>query len=374
MQTFPTIYKKDSKGKLREWRMEVDGDQYRTVSGLADGQQVTSAWKKAKPKNIGKVNATTGEEQAIAEVEALYTKRLTREYHERVEDIDIKRFFKPMLATKWQDRLSKVKYSEGVYTQPKLDGVRCLAKITKDGLFSREGKKFVSVPHISKELETFFQQNPDAVLDGELYNHNLKDDFDEIISLVKKTKPTAEDLIASEKMVEYHVYDYPSLGTCKFSDRYKALLDLFALHNFNSIVLVDTKEVSSEAEVNVQHEKYLEAGYEGTMIRLDQPYQQKRSNFLMKYKEFEDKEFEIIAIEEGQGNWAGYAKRVIFRLEDGRTCGAGLKGNQAFCRQLLKEADQYVGKQATIKYFKRTPDGMPRFPVAKALYKEQRDL
>ena len=85
---------------------------------------------------------------------------------------------KPMLAHKFDN--SRVDWSEPVYIQPKLDGVRCL--FTKDGAYSRTGKKFMNVRHIEMSLKSFFDDNPDVVLDGELYNHKLKHDFEKIIS------------------------------------------------------------------------------------------------------------------------------------------------------------------------------------------------
>lgn len=364
MKTFPTLYKRDSKGKLREWRMEVDGDSYRTVAGLADGQQVTSTWKKAHPKNTGKANATTGEEQAIAEVEALYTKRLDGEYHRDAANIDEARFFKPMLAAKWEDRMNKVKYP--VFVQPKLDGIRCLA--SRDGLFSRTGKEIVAVPHIWESLAPLFEANPDLVLDGELYNHELKADFNQIVSLVRKTKPTAEDIAESAQKVEYHVYDMPSHDG-KFGERFSALTFVDCDH----VVLVDTQKLFDQEQVDALYITHMADGYEGGIIREDAQYEQKRSKHLLKRKDFEDDEFEIIRIEEGQGNWSGYAKRVVFRNDlDGREVGAGLAANQELAKQLLEEADEYVGKQVTIRFFTRTPDGVPRFPIAKVLHKDAR--
>lgn len=365
MKTFETLYKKDSKGKVREWRMEVQGDAYRTVAGLADGQQVTSEWKIAHPKNIGKANGTTGEEQAIAEVEALYKKRLEREYHLSVNDINTARFFKPMLATSWEKRVSKIKFP--IWFQPKLDGIRCITN--KDGMFSREGKKFVSVPHIEESLKSFFAQYPDAVLDGELYNHDLKDDFNEIVSIVKKTKPTAEDLAKSKEIAQYHVYDFPSVDST-FLDRYDAL----DLVQCDYVMKVYTVECKIAFDADLAYNEALAAGYEGGIYRFDEEYQQKRSNFLIKRKEFEDAEFKILRIEEGQGNWAGYAKRVVFQNDDGREVGSGLKGNRELCRKVLLEADQYIGGEVTVQFFTRTPDGVPRFPIAKALFKGKREI
>lgn len=129
---------------MREWRMEVEGDKHRSVSGVQGGQQVINAWKVSNPKNVGKVNATTGESQALAEVFALYEKRLSGEYHTNMEEVDGARFFKPMLATKWSDRKFKIDYDKGVYIQTKLDGIRCIA--SKGKLQSRTGKDIVSIP------------------------------------------------------------------------------------------------------------------------------------------------------------------------------------------------------------------------------------
>ena len=84
---------------------------------------------------------------------------------------------KPMLAHKYDDK--RVDWSKPVYIQPKLDGVRCL--FTSEGAYSRNGKQFKNLRHIEIALESFFNANPDAVLDGELYKHDLKKDFEKII-------------------------------------------------------------------------------------------------------------------------------------------------------------------------------------------------
>ena len=88
----------------------------------------------------------------------------------------------------------------------RLDGVRCL--FTKDGAYSRTGKKFMNLRHIEMALKPFFDKNPDVTLDGELYNHKLKNDFEKIISLVRKQKPTANDRLDAQHLVQFHVYDY----------------------------------------------------------------------------------------------------------------------------------------------------------------------
>ena len=89
-------------------------------------------------------------------------------------------------------------------------GIRCIA--TSDGLFTRTGKPITACPHVSEHLKGFFVWNPDAVLDGELYNHSYKDDFNKIIHLVRKQNLTDEHLAESREMIQYHVYDAPVIG------------------------------------------------------------------------------------------------------------------------------------------------------------------
>ena len=97
------------------------------------------------------------------------------------------------------------------------------------------------------------------------------------------------------------------------------------------------------------------------MVRLDEKYENKRSKHLLKRKEFITEEFEVVSMEEGQGNWSGHTKRFILRLADGREVGAGVRGNQDQLSKLWES--QETPTWATLRYFDLTPDGIPRFPV-----------
>lgn len=105
----------------------------------------------------------------------------------------------------------------------------------------------------------------------------------------------------------------------------------------------------------------MEAGFEGQMVRLNKEYQNKRSKYLLKRKEFITEEFEVLSVEEGQGNWSGYIKRFIVQMPDGTVCGAGVRGNQETMKQLFES--KVKPDWATVRYFNLTPDGVPRFPV-----------
>jgi DNA ligase-1 len=361
---FDTLYHIDGNQNVRVWWMEQNGDEYRAVSGVENGQLVTSEWKKAKAKNVGRANATTAVQQATAEIESQYTKKLDRKYSRTKDTASKSNIIEPMLAATYKGWDSSWKY---VYSQPKLDGMRCIA--TADGLFSRGGKPIVSVPHIERALKPLFDLKPDLILDGELYNHALRDDFNELISIARQMKPTQEDILKAKDNIDYHVYDV--IQGLDFGDRHSFLKSIVAGINSDSIKLVPTIGVSSEEALDVVYAELLQEGYEGQMIRLDTPYEQKRTKNLLKRKEFIDDEFEVIEILEGLGNWSGYAKSVRCKTKEGVIFNAGIKGSQEFTKKLLTQKP--VPKTVTVRYQNVTPDGSLRFPIAVAFYENERD-
>lgn len=364
MITEPTLYKRTSSGKIQIWYAEIDGAAYRTTSGQLDGKKTTSEWTYVEGKNIGRANETTPEEQAIKQVEALYEKQLKAKYFRNIEDVDQKLFFEPMTAKKWQDRKDKITL-DMVYIQPKLDGMRCVAQ--KSGLTSRNGEPIVSVPHIMEALVPFFEKYPDVVLDGELYNHDLKDDFNKIMSLCKKTKNIKDsDFAEAKEKVQFHIYDsfLPNNPTADF-DRRIEFVDNFVPAN-PSLVLVKTMIVHID-DVDETAAEFIAEGYEGAMIRLPGPYVNKRSDTLLKWKEMQDEEFRIVQIIEGNGNKAGWAASVELALPNGQVFNAGVIGKEEYARELLRTKDEHIGKMGTVVFQNYTPDGIPRFGKFKAV-------
>lgn len=362
-----TLYKTTSNGLTQFWRQEIseDGKAYRTVTGKLDGKEVYSAWMEPTIKNVGKVNETTVEQQVLKEVESNYIIKMNQgNYKESLDDAGKDNYFKPMLAKKYQDDYVPTlnDYKKGiVFSQPKLDGVRCI--ITIDGMWSRQGKPILSAPHIYEHVKHLFEMEPDLILDGELYNHELKHDFDSIISLVRKTKPSQADLIESEKKIEYWVYDAHDMEP--FGIRRLMLEQLFKKIDTEQLKLVETIKVFSESELNDVYGSYLEGGYEGQMVRISgKEYENKRSKQLLKRKEFIDEEFVISDILEGVGNRSGMAGRIEYKLPDGRIVGAGVRGGFDLYKKLLLEKENYIGTLVTIRYQNLTPDGVPRFAVA----------
>lgn len=360
MVKLPTLYSRTSTGAVQEWTIFVEDDHYRTEFGQVDGKKQTTNWTYARPTNEGRANARNEFEQARFEAEALWKKKKESGCFESIKDIDSFVFVEPMLAKKYEDYANDLEYP--LFCQPKLDGLRCI--VSKHGMFSRNGKEYKSCPHIFEALKPVFEQDPNIVFDGELYNHEFKADFNKITSLVKKTKPSREDIIESKSLIQYHIYDIVTASK-KFNER---IVDVVFwtqeyCKNNPSIRVVDTMKISNREALNENYEKYINDGYEGQMIRVDVPYETKRSKYLLKRKEFSDREYVILDIIEGEGNKAGMAGAMVFKNELGHSFNSNIKGSREFLIDIWKNRKTHLGKLATVQYFNLTPDKqVPRFP------------
>lgn len=339
-----TLYKRSTTGKVTQWTIEVENNCYRTISGYTDGIKTTSEWTCCEAKSY-----CTAEEQALKEAQAIHRKRIELGSFENINDIDTPVFFKPMLAQDFNDHKDKTKFP--IRSQKKLDGVRNITKL--DGMWSRNGKKIISAPHIFESLESLLEKYPYLILDGELFALKEQCDFNKIISCVRKTKPINEDLIESKKYIQYWIYDCPSHpGT--FDERIEFLKTL-DLPEY--CILVSTETANDIEEVMSLYKQYISDGFEGQMLRIPNSlYENKRSKGLMKHKTFFDNEFEIKGVEEGKGKLAGKVGRLIFDGFD-----SAVNGDHDYLEKLFKSGN-LIGKMATVKYFELTSDGKPRFP------------
>ena len=280
--------------------------------------------------------------------------------------------FKPMLAHKFDDK--RVDWSKPVFIQPKLDGIRCI--MTADGCYSRNGKKFMNVQHLyTKAIKDLFKVNPLLIIDGELYNHDLRDNFEKIVSLVRKQKPTSDDRKEARKLIQYHVYDFVMAYKGKLDliesdmNRYEKRMhqltcsDMYGKH----IRYVPSRGVHSLDKAKEIHNDFLEKGYEGSILRLDGPYKCGRSYDLMKFKDFSDTEATIVSWVEGKGKRRGTIGKFIAVDSDGIKFGMPVMDKFVYLKKNFKAMQDWVGKTATFTYFERTKAGSYRHPLFKAI-------
>ena len=357
------LYKVDSKGKTRVISVEVEEDRFRVISGLEDGAKITNKWTICKPKNIGRANATTAEDQAQKEAQAKIDKKLRGDYFITKEEAHGTKLFKPQLAieAKLEDIQALLNMYGYLLIDPKLDGMRlvCDPKTYK----SRTGRPVPTAQWIYEDLEDYFATFPNITLDGELYNHTYRDNFEDLMSLARKDKLTSEQESNSRTLLQYHVYDLvlkdlPGLDAEKRKDFLSK-----TLVTGDRIKLVRYVKVTTVEEFKRTHKQNLLDGYEGSMIRVPTaPYKNGRSKFMLKYKDFKTAEFTIIDILPGKGNRGDIAGRIIVDV-NGTKVGCGIRGSWEYAAELLKDRIYYLNKDATIRFFEWTEDGSLRFPV-----------
>ena len=265
----------------------------------------------------------------------------------------------------------KKDFNRDSFIQPKLDGIRCY--ITKNGAFSRNHKEFKTVEHIKEAFKPLFKEDPQLILDGELYNHQLKNDFNKIISLVRKKNPSKTETEDAEKYIQFHWYDYCNFNqkneevSADFRLRNMTIRDAISQINSRHIIEVPTHDVSVIESAKLWHKDFLEQGYEGSILRLNKPYEQKRSYNLQKFKDFHDSEAKITGWVEGQGKRTGTIGKFLARDSHGNEFGMPVMDNYKIMEKMYDIADWYIGKTATFTYFQRTPAGSYRHPLYKCI-------
>ena len=281
---------------------------------------------------------------------------------------------KPMLAYPVSDK--PIDYTKPVFMQPKLDGVRCVIQAERDfpgtnlasvtvKAYSRTGKEWKNIDHILYNLRPWFILNPDVILDGELYNHDFKDDFEQIISMVRKTKPTAEDKLKSAENVQFHCYDIID-ETKTFEERNKFITQAVPRNHCIKHVTTDRVYKHEEA-LNIHHDSNLANGYEGSILRTNDVYSCKRSHNLRKFKDFSDAEALIVGWVEGVGKRKGTIGKFMAQDEDGNLFGMPVMDKFKYLQDNFKKMQSYVGKTATFTYFERTKANSYRHPLFKCI-------
>jgi ATP-dependent DNA ligase len=381
MKTFPTLYQKMNTGAIQQWSIWVEGTAIYTEYGQVYGKMQVTKDTIKEGKNTGKLNATTVEEQAEKEAQAKHQKQLKKGYVYDIASAEkglvdttvIKGGIEPMLAPNKsypKDDLLQKRIKYPCYIQPKLDGMRCIA-IIKNGkakLWSRTRKPILSVPHIIEALEKQFPGRT-IILDGELYSHEYRDNFQALLSILTKDHPDPEGIYLN---AEYHCYDLPELEEPLYNHPFENrshLLDRLFNNIQKPIALVPTYLVPSFEKLVAKYEEFLLDEYEGGMAKnKDAPYKcGSRSMDLQKMKEFAEDEFPITGINDGRGKDEGTVATFTCLTKEGKEFHPRLRATYEYRRKLFNTPSMWEGKNLTVKFKRWTNDGYPYIPIGKAI-------
>ncbi len=371
-----TLYKKTQSGDPQEWTIETEGSTIKTYWGRVGCKIQHGSDTVLEGKNAGRTNATTPQQQAESEAQSQWEFKKKKGYVEDQKqamagkvDKMIEGGIFPMKAHKYHDHKKRITFP--AYAQPKLDGHRCIG-ILKDGkvtLWSSSRKPINSVPHIVESLERGALLNKittDFMFDGELYNHEYHDNFEELTHFIRQTKP-----IPGHEVVQYHIYDVPM--NSDYDNRLSALRQFSRLQRLGTpgpLKFVETVAVVGDKELMVEYERFMDQGYEGAMVRNIKGWYEsnQRSYNLLKVKEMIDAEFEVINVEEGRGKLLGHGIFVC-NIDPARAntieniFTVKLKGPTDNLKQYWKDPSLAIGRQLTVQFQGWTKYNKPRFPV-----------
>lgn len=360
--SFPPLFSKSKSGKTQIWNIQVIGNLIRVSYAYAGGAVTVSDKTVHEGKNLGKANATTPEQQAAAEALSTWEKKKKSGYAEKLEDAQVPAVadaaamaaheaILPMLAHDYHKRGKDIVFP--CFVQAKLDGVRC---IYRDGvLTSRTGKAFPDMDHITKQLK-----GCKLVLDGELYSDTLS--FQQFVGLVRKTKHSAAE---KELLKQVNLWVYDCVNDKPFERRLTALDKFFAKKvKLTAVKLLPTGDAADADELKRWHDFFVSEGKEGLIIRNRAGLYQlaARSKDLQKYKEFEDSEYKVTGFTDGEGSEEGLVIWICATPE-GKEFHVRPRGTHEARSEIFLHAENYIGKELTVRYQELTEEGIPRFPI-----------
>jgi len=390
-------YTVDSKDRVRKWECWYGQNSEGTwgifyTDGLVTGKMKDPTFKASKEKNVGKANYMSCEMQAQAMVSQEVGKKERSNYFETPELASENKLFMPTGCPSgmvWEDWKDKDHIVYPALASGKLDGSKMLS-MQREGrtyLSTRSGKEHMNFEHIQESLDKFYEEFPNIVLDGEAYNHEYANRFEDLQSIFRKQKPTAEQKQVSKDIAKFYIYDVvdkdqPNLTADERQDLLRELFDKYLFEN-EYLVYWPSYWVHSEEEYDVFHEGCMDDGYEGSVLKIaDQPYRNNKNKYVMKRKPKFDCEFKILGVIEGEGTNAGMAATIIIDLTEPHGMNSEHQAEIKFNEQeagfalgwdakkktnVLNNKEDYIGHWGTFEYGGMTIHGKLRFSKFKAL-------
>jgi len=221
----------------------------------------------------------------------------------------------------------------------KLDGVRAYWDCDKKQLLSRANKPFT--------IPQFFYNMLCAInlpLDGELFAG--KGNFSTAISTCRKKKSMKPE--EWRQNLTFQIFDLIDTQH-DFAERMSILRSRIAKdHSF--IQIVPQTIIKNNFDLFGLLDTVCANAEEGLMLKkVSEPYEHRRSPYLLKLKQFHDTEVKITAFLDGKGKYKGVLGAIMVKDKDGNTCKIG----SGFSDDQRKHPPFRVGDEITMKFFER---------------------
>lgn len=357
--TLPSLYKQTKTGAIQMYDVRTEGGNCIVSQGQVGGlkqEYVTEC----KPKNVGRANVTTVGEQAILEAKSKYAKKVKAGYTtDPSGEVHVKL---PMKVQTYSKHMKKVIFP--CFESPKLNGVNATYKWEDDQLVlkSRGGENYPLIDQHLEDIQAIMEQLEVNEINGEIYIHG--EALQDITSAVKKYNDLTSKL-------EFHIFDIPSWKSV-YEVRVEGMREIT---DTEFVKVVPVYLANSHKGLDDTHDTYVDAGYEGLMVRNAKGLyvHNTRSNDVFKLKKALDAEFEVVGHQLDKHGHAVFTCKtggtVIPTTEESpdfaehRTFKVKLKGTAAERLEMAEVATSYYGEWLKIEYEMLSNDLIPLKPV-----------
>lgn len=346
-----TLYKPAKTGATQQWSIKVQGDSFICTYGQLDGKMQTQTTK-CEPKNIGRANETTPEQQAVLEMDALIAKKIKSGYS--YDSTAPTTVALAMKVKSYQDQINNIKFP--CFSTPKLNGVNAIYRRV-DGqltIYSRGGEIYPAIPHLEPFIHEIMELSGFTELNGELYIHG--EHLQDIQSTVKKPNELSPKLT----FAIFDICDSKDIYLIRNKLIHNAFLAFYKTQRekLETIAFLTGVVCDSHADIENHYLACVRSGFEGTVIKnYDALYQHNvRSSDMFKYKKVLSAEFLISNYNLDKNGLPVFVMK----------CTAGeFKAKPIGTKEFWAKVNpnDYLGNYATIEYETLSKDGLPLKPI-----------
>lgn len=351
MTQLPKLYKRTKTDAIQLCSITVQDDTYTVEWGQVDGTMQTKDTI-CKPKNVGRSNETTAEQQAQAEAQSKWQKKVDSGYTEDPSgEIEVKL---PMKVKTYQGQEKNIIFP--CYGSPKLNGVNSTFRLETDEEgndtlthWSRGGKEYPLLPHLTEDIIYGLKDLKTNEVNGETYKHGMF--LEDITSAVKKANENTPKL-------EFYAFEFPNIPL-EFDEKQ------YVLHG-SAFSTPEVVELHSHEEIQDYHDRCVKDGYEGIVIRNGSCIYEHnvRSSNAFKLKKALDAEFQILDCETDKNEEAVFhcatAEGKVFKVKP--------KGTRSVRQQMVRDFEtKYLNKWLTVEFESWSKYGIPLKPIGVGL-------